>query len=140
MTVDDSTVRNAVADDATDPAVLHGSECTVCGTVGFPAGTYCSRCATATARPRELSTRGTVWAYTVQRFAPKSPPYVPPPEGFSPFAMGYVELPEGIRVAGILEADTVEGLQGAPATLIATQPVPRFLVLPEPTADQEDRR
>ena len=110
--------------------VLMGSECSGCGTVGFPASTQCGRCATATATPRALSTRGTVWTYTVQRFAPKSPPYVPPPEGFSPFAMGYVELPEGIRVAGILDCETFDGLMGAPAVLIATEPVPRFAVDP----------
>lgn len=114
----------------TAPAVLHGSQCTTCGTVGFPAGTHCARCATPTAEPRELSTSGTVWTYTVQRFAPKSPPYVPPAEGFSPFAMGFVELPEGVRVAGILETDRFEDLVGATAELIATEPVPRFAVHP----------
>ncbi|AFR51032.1 Zn-ribbon domain-containing OB-fold protein [Gordonia sp. KTR9] len=111
--------------------VLIGSECGTCGTVGFPATAHCARCATATASPRALSTQGTVWTYTVQRFAPKSPPYVPPPDGFSPFAMGYVELPEGIRVAGILDCETFDGLMGAPAVLIATEPVPRFAVHPD---------
>jgi hypothetical protein len=46
----------------------------------------------------DLGRRGTVWGYTVQRFAPKSPPYVPPADGFVPFAVGYVELPEGVKV------------------------------------------
>ncbi|WP_175279098.1 Zn-ribbon domain-containing OB-fold protein [Prescottella equi] len=110
---------------------LLGSECTTCGTVGFPAATHCARCATATAHPRPLSTHGTVWSYTVQRFAPKSPPYVPPPTGFVPYAMGYVELPEGIRIAGILESDTFDGLMGSSAVLVATEPVPRFVVHPD---------
>jgi uncharacterized OB-fold protein len=39
-----------------------------------------------------LSPTGTVWSWTVQRFRPKSPPYVGP-EAFEPFALGYVELP-----------------------------------------------
>jgi uncharacterized OB-fold protein len=74
-----------------------------------------------------LSTRGTVWAYTVQRFAPKSPPYVPPPNGFAPFAVGYVELPEGIKIEAVLECHDFDELDdGAPVTLIATAPVPRF--------------
>ncbi|ROZ99063.1 DNA-binding protein [Gordonia sp. OPL2] len=116
---------------------LLGSECTTCGTVGFPASAHCARCATATAAPRELTTRGLVWTYTVQRFAPKSPPYVPPPNGFEPFAMGYVELPEGIRIAGILESDTFDGLMGSPAVLVATEPVPRFVVQPDGTTHTE---
>jgi uncharacterized OB-fold protein len=51
----------------------------------------------------ELSGEGTLWTWTVQRFAPKSPPYLPPPGGFTPFVLGYVELPEGLRVAAVLE-------------------------------------
>lgn len=111
----------------TEPS-LQGSECTTCGTVGFPAGDRCARCATPSVRPRTLSRRGTVWTYTVQRFAPKSPPYVPPTGGFRPFAMGYVELPDGIRVAGILEAESFDDLIGSEATLVATEPVPHFEV------------
>ena len=40
----------------------------------------------------ELPQRGVLWSYTVQRFAPKSPPFLA--DGpFEPFAIGYVELP-----------------------------------------------
>ena len=38
-----------------------------------------------------LSAKGRLWSWTVQRFRPKSPPYVGP-ETFEPFALGYVEL------------------------------------------------
>ncbi|WP_024793919.1 Zn-ribbon domain-containing OB-fold protein [Tomitella biformata] len=111
-------------------AVLQGSECSTCGAVGFPASEHCARCATPTAQPRELSREGTVWTYTVQQFAPKSPPYVPPPEGFSPFAVGFVELPEGIRISAILDCEDFTDLTGAHAVLVATEPVPRFAVKP----------
>jgi uncharacterized OB-fold protein len=40
----------------------------------------------------DLPRRGTLWSWTVQRFRPKSPPYIGP-EDFAPFAIGYVELP-----------------------------------------------
>jgi len=40
---------------------------------------------------------GRLWSYTVQRFAPKSPPYRGA-EPFSPFALGYVELPGALIV------------------------------------------
>lgn len=38
-----------------------------------------------------LSRDGTLWSYTVQRFRPKSPPYIGP-EAFSPWIVAYVEL------------------------------------------------
>ena len=50
-----------------------------------------------------LPAEGTLWTWTVQRFAPKSPPYVPPADGFRPFALGYVELDSGVRVAAVLD-------------------------------------
>jgi uncharacterized protein len=107
---------------------LEGSKCTVCGTVAFPVSVMCSRCATPTAEALTLSSRGTLWAYTIQRFAPKSPPYVPPAGGFVPFAVGYVELPEGIRIEAIVDCDDFSELDGAPVSLVATTPVPRFAV------------
>lgn len=45
----------------------------------------------------ELPNHGVLWSYTVQRFAPKSPPYRSD-EPFSPFAVGYVELEGAIIV------------------------------------------
>jgi uncharacterized OB-fold protein len=75
----------------------------------------------------ELSSRGTVWGFTVQRFAPKSPPYVVPEGGFVPFAVGYVELPEGIKVEAVLDCTDFSELDGkAQVTLVAVDPVPRF--------------
>ncbi|OZE37654.1 MULTISPECIES: Zn-ribbon domain-containing OB-fold protein [unclassified Rhodococcus (in: high G+C Gram-positive bacteria)] len=107
---------------------LEGSRCTVCCTVAFPASAMCSRCATPTAENITLSTRGKLWAYTIQRFAPKSPPYVPPVGGFVPFAVGYVELPEGIKIEAIIDCESFDELDGAPVRLTSTVPVPRFAV------------
>jgi hypothetical protein len=45
----------------------------------------------------ELPARGVLWSYTVQRFAPKSPPYRSDAP-FTPFAVGYVELPGALIV------------------------------------------
>ena len=39
-----------------------------------------------------LSPKGRLWSWTVQRFRPKSPPYIGP-EVFEAFALGYIELP-----------------------------------------------
>jgi uncharacterized OB-fold protein len=109
--------------------VLRGSRCASCGNVAFPEATGCQRCTGSRLSPVDLATRGVVWAHTVQRFAPKSPPYVPPAEGFTPFAVGYVELPDGVKVEAVLMAAAVDDpteLAGADVTLVATEPVPRF--------------
>jgi len=99
--------------------------------VAFPAAVGCQRCGSGEVIPVDLSRDGVVWAHTVQRFAPKSPPYVPPAEGFVPFAVGYVELPDGIRVEAILDCDDPDRLVGAPVTLVASEPVPRFALTEE---------
>lgn len=108
---------------------LRGSRCASCANVAFPAAVGCQRCGSQEVTPLELARDGVVWAHTVQRFAPKSPPYVPPAEGFEPFAVGYVELPDGIRVEAVLESvdhPDYDALTGASVTLVATEPVPRF--------------
>ena len=75
----------------------------------------------------DLARRGTVWAFTIQRFAPKSPPYVPPADGFQPFAVGYVELAEGVKVEAVLDCLSFDELEHeADVSLVATEPVPRF--------------
>ena len=108
---------------------LTGSRCSSCGNVAYPAAAGCQRCGSSDLASVELARQGTVWAHTVQRFAPKSPPYVPPAEGFTPFAVGYVELPDGVKIEAVLEATTVDDpaeLADARVTLVATEPVPRF--------------
>lgn len=47
-----------------------------------------------------LSTRGTLWTWTIQGFLPKTPPYAGTEtlETFKPYGVGYVELPGEIVV------------------------------------------
>lgn len=108
--------------------VLTGSRCSHCQNVAYPAASGCQRCGAAAMAQLDLSPLGRVWGWTVQRFAPKSPPYVPPAEGFTPFAVGYVELPEGVKVEAVLDCDPADFsvLTGADVRLVATEPVPRF--------------
>lgn len=47
--------------------------------------------------PVALSSEGTLWSYTVQRFRPKTPPYAGP-DAFSPWVVAYVELPGEVIV------------------------------------------
>ncbi|WP_238412515.1 Zn-ribbon domain-containing OB-fold protein [Saccharothrix deserti] len=91
----------------------------------YPAGDACPRCGQATG-PVTLSAVGELWTWTVQRFEPKSPPYVPPPGGFAPSAVGYVELPEGVRVAAVLDTDDLASIRiGMPVRIEAGVGVPR---------------
>lgn len=110
------------------PAALEGSRCPACGNVAFPVASGCQRCGSDRTTSLELSRTGRVWGWTVQRFPPKSPPYVAPAEGFRPFAVGYVELPEGVKVEAVLDApdDRFAQLSDAEVVLVATEPVPRF--------------
>jgi uncharacterized protein len=109
----------------TVPGLL-GSRCGNCDNVAFPETTTCQRCGHEAMAVLPLSRSGRVWGHTVQRFAPKSPPYISPADGFTPFAVGYVELPEGVRVQAVLDCLDFDELFGADVVLVATRPVPRF--------------
>ena len=130
MSVETSTPEQSGGTDRTRSVPsLWGSRCTSCANVAFPAAVGCQRCGSRETTSLELARDGVVWAHTVQRFAPKSPPYVPPAKGFQPFAVGYVELRDGIRVEALLESvdhPNYDALTGATVTLVASEPVPRF--------------
>jgi uncharacterized OB-fold protein len=111
-------------------AGLTGSGCPGCGVVSYPAARRCPRCG-AGMDAVGLSEEGTLWTWTVQRFAPKSPPYVPPPGGFTPFAVGYVELAEGIRIAAVLDVPDLGAVRiGMPLRLAPGSGVPRAVPAP----------
>jgi len=71
--------------------------------------------------PFGLSRHGVLWSYTVQRFPPKSPPYLgqSDPKRFKPFAIGYVELPGEIIVETRIETDALEALHIGQAMRLA---------------------
>ncbi len=69
----------------------------------------------------ELPARGTLWSFTIQRFAPKSPPYRCA-GAFLPFAVGYVELPGALIVESRLTDVDFEHLHvGMPMQLTTMQ-------------------
>ncbi|RZB14474.1 DNA-binding protein [Streptomyces sp. F001] len=104
---------------------LKGSRCSGCLVAVYPADDACPRCG-GPADPAALSGAGTLWTWTVQRYAPKSPPYQAPPGGFEPFAVGYVELKEGVRVAAVLDVDDLDAVRiGMPLMVTAGRGVPR---------------
>ena len=84
---------------------LVGGECAACSAVMFPLRKRCTACAGSEVVRRLLPSRGTLWTYTVQRFAPPSPPYLGSAETFAPFGVGYVELDDVVRVESRLIGD-----------------------------------
>lgn len=68
----------------------------------------------------QLKPEGRLWSYTVQRFPPKSPPYLGPntPETFKPFALGYVELEDEVIVETRIDTEAFDALKvGLPMAL-----------------------
>jgi uncharacterized OB-fold protein len=64
-----------------------------------------------------LPNAGKLWSYTIQRFRPKTPPYIGP-EAFEPFALGYVELEGALIVESRITAVEFDQLRiGMPLKL-----------------------
>ena len=73
------------------PCLIGGRDRTT-GKIAFPCPADRDRF-----EPVKLPRVGKIWSWTVQRFRPKSPPYIGP-EDFQPFAVGYVELAGAVIV------------------------------------------
>ena len=111
--------------------MLTVGRCRQCSFTQYPERSGgCSRCGSTEATTELIDGSGTVWTFTVQRYAPKSPPFVHPPTGFRPFAVAYVETADGLRVAGIVETDPDAVRIGSRVGLISVDDVPRYRLLP----------
>jgi uncharacterized OB-fold protein len=120
-------VADGLIGGSADRPRLIGSRCRRCGVVAFPRQDSCAACTSDDVEPRRLARRGTLWTWTVQCFAPKSPPYAGAAEGFEPYGVGYVELPGEVRVeARLTEADPARLRIGMPMELV---------LVPAPGAD-----
>jgi len=88
---------------------LIGSKCPQCGTYVFPPReNNCPNpaCTGDTLDSVALSTRGTLWSYTENRYPP--PPPYPASDPFEPFAVAAVELAdEGLIVLGKVAEGTL---------------------------------
>jgi uncharacterized protein len=84
-------VRGGLFTDGDPPALL-GSRCAACGAHHFPLHDTCPYCAADGPLPTQLSSAGSLWAWTAVTTAP--PGY----QGPVPYGVGVVQLPEGIRV------------------------------------------
>ena len=96
---------------------LIGGRCDACGEIGFPCQDFCRRCGAERVVGYPLADRGVLWSWTVQRYPPPGPPYIPPAGEFAPFGVGYVELPGEVIVETLLTV--TDGLRiGMPMRLI----------------------
>ena len=61
----------------------------------------------------ELAPEGKLWSFTVQRFRPKTPPYVGDDDekSFRPYAVGYVEFPGQVIAEGRILVDDFSALR-----------------------------
>ena len=95
--------------------------CRSCAAASFPAVATCQRCGGTEVGEERLAGTGHLWTWTIQRFAPPSPPYAGNTIGFEPYAVGYVEFADGTLIEGRLTtADPTElevGLPMQPCTI-----------------------
>jgi uncharacterized protein len=100
------------------PALL-GSRCRECGALAFPVNPSCATCGALDPERVTLPDRGTIWAWTIQRFMLKAPYRSSETEAtFRPYGVAYVELPGALRIETRLTENDPSKLKiGAPVKL-----------------------
>ncbi|MEM9288478.1 MAG: OB-fold domain-containing protein [Pseudomonadota bacterium] len=102
-----------IADNLIEDGHLIGGQHKESGKIVFPLPSGAER---AFYDAIELSDDGKLWSWSVQRFLPKSPPYMGTEtlETFKPYIFGYVELPRQVivqsRIVGCDESDLKIGM------------------------------
>lgn len=88
--------------------------------MAFPVNPACMACGATEVETVELPRQGKLWAWTIQRFMPKTPYHSSETEqSFRPYGVGYVELPGALRVeTRITENDPAKLKIGAPMKLV----------------------
>jgi uncharacterized OB-fold protein len=83
---------------SSNPA-LRASRCVDCGAMSFPVNPSCMACGQTSLDIVDLPQRGSLWAWTIQRFMLKAPYHSSETEAtFRPYGVGYVELPGALRI------------------------------------------
>jgi len=108
MALTQVSIRDDILELTDDGPRLMGMRCTDCDNYVFPFQKGCSRCTGTNVERVALGTEGKLWAWTIQGFPPKSPPYLgeADPKAFEPYGVGYVEIEGQLKVeARLTEAD-----------------------------------
>ena len=109
-------VRDGLFEAGDEPRLL-GSRCRDCGGHHFPRHGNCPYCASDAVEEVQLSSSGTLWAFT----AVTAPP--PGYRGEVPYGFGVVELPEGVRVIGRLTEPRPDVLRIGQAMALVVVPL-----------------
>jgi uncharacterized OB-fold protein len=116
------SIRDDILELTDDGPRLIGCRCKDCGNHVFPSSKGCARCTGTDMEKVALGTEGTLWAWTIQGFPPKAPPYLgeTDPAKFRPYGVGYVELPNQVKVeARLTESDPKKLKTGLPMKLVS---------------------
>ena len=107
-------ISDQFIDTQVSPPRLIGGRSRLSGEIKFPMPTVSDEF-----EPVHLAREGTLWAYTVQRFAPGRPYVgVTDRDAFKPFGVGYVELEGEVIVETRIVTENLESLKlGMPMTL-----------------------
>ena len=94
------SINENVMDLTKDGPRLKGMRCKQCNNHVFPFQKGCPKCTSDDVEEVQLGTKGTLWAWTIQGFPPKAPPYLgeTDPDKFKPYGVGYVELPGELKL------------------------------------------
>ena len=114
------SIRDDILELTDDGPRLIGCRCKDCDNHVFPYTKGCARCTGSNMERVTLGTRGKLWAWTIQGFPPKAPPYMgeTDPTKFRPYGVGYVELPGQVKVeTRLTESDPLKLQSGLPMEL-----------------------
>lgn len=114
------SIRDDILELTDEGPRLIGMRCNACGNHVFPYQKGCPRCTGDDVERVTLGTEGTLWAWTIQGFPPKAPPYLgeTDPAKFRPYGVGYVALPDQVKVeARLTESDPARLRTGLPMQL-----------------------
>ena len=120
MALTQISIRDDILELSDDGPRLIGMRCIDCDNHSFPFQKGCSQCTGTNVERVPLGTRGTLWAWTVQGFPPKAPPYLgeADPKKFEPYGVGYVEIDGQLKVEARLTVSDVSELRvGMPMEL-----------------------
>ena len=114
------SIRDDILELTSNGPQLLGGRCRQCNHHVFPFIAGCARCTSEDMERVALAKVGTLWAWTIQGFPPKAPPYLgeTKPENFQPYGVGYVELDGQLKVeTRLTEADPARIKNGLPMKL-----------------------
>jgi uncharacterized OB-fold protein len=120
MALTQTSIREDILDLSGDGPRLIGMRCLDCDNYVFPYQDGCNRCTGTNVERVQLGTKGTLWAWTIQGFPPKAPPFLgeADPKLFKPYGVGYVEIEGQLKVeARLTEADPEKLKVGMPMEL-----------------------